>query len=34
MRATNSMAMLKIVGLQKAILAEKLSFAGFSSVAV
>ncbi len=34
MRATNSMAMLRIVGLQKAIVAEKLSVAGFSSVAV
>jgi hypothetical protein len=34
MLATNSMAMLSIVGLQKAIVAEKLSVAGFSSVAV
>jgi hypothetical protein len=28
------MAMLRVVGLQKAIVAEKLSVAGFSSVAV
>ncbi len=34
MRATDLMAMLRIVGLQKAIVAEKLSVAGFSSVAV